>query len=89
MLSTIGFDNQPVLMAVEVQNVWSVLMLATELRPRDLPVAQELPEQVLGIGTRPAELATAFEKGNSGLVTMIGSGHTFTLTLTLSQGERE
>jgi hypothetical protein len=87
MLSPVSPNHQLALMAVEFQDVWPVLVLATKLGPSHLAVAQEPPQQAFGVGAGPAELATALEEGDAGMVAMVGSGHA--LTLTLSQRERE
>ena len=47
MHSTIQLDDQLLFIAVEVYDVVADLMLAAELQPRKLPVAEDMPENLL------------------------------------------
>jgi hypothetical protein len=50
VLATIYLDCQPVLEAVEIQNVWPNLVLTPELLAGKLPLSQKVPECPLGVG---------------------------------------
>ena len=47
MHATIQFDDQLQFIAVKVHDVVADLMLAAELEPRKLPVAEDMPENLL------------------------------------------
>jgi hypothetical protein len=50
MLTAVKLDDEAMLFATEVGEVWVDRMLAPELRVADLPIAQALPELLLGVG---------------------------------------
>jgi len=83
MLTSIELDNQPTFHTAKVSNETSDRMLAAKFRAAYLPRPQSRPESAFGIGLVAAESAgSVFQCGRIGL-------HSVTLTLTLSQGERE
>lgn len=58
VLPTVQLDAQPLLVAVEVQDIGLDRVLAAELQPAESIIPQQPPEQAFGVGLFSAELAS-------------------------------
>ena len=88
MLTTIGFHDQPALLAHEIGNEWTDRLLPPELGAIQLAVAERGPELALGIGHFAAQALGPCERLTS------VAGHALTLpplrgSFPLPRGERE
>ncbi len=62
MLPAVELYDQTMLIAIEIQDVATDRMLAAEFRVGQATTAQEVPDQLLGVGGGLAQVARVFEQ---------------------------